>query len=334
MKKARNLETGELLSLQRFYELEGKSDRNQIGPNGRRGWTTQIACPDCGAPVHPNDAKGALGIELTSQELTAPKKRDFSSVATEATERRRKKPGFDHHDHKASADCPSNYANSPLFKKSFADKTFDGKEADRNAEVLKDPRTEQTLFSIYEHMMKRLTGHSKLEEADRQAYEKWTKRLMPMVGLADHPWILPYMVAVLTGTHARMFSRLTHPRKVGFRPFGRQTLVGHDVEGKAYSFTFPQSISPCFLGKSGSATPMMNPQTRQITSFRIEKPNTLIQLPKKADKTSEVKGAPAVPAQLAVTRSETLPVAANDQMKRSTPKSKKTTASNQLTFDW
>ena len=264
MKFARVLSTGKLINLEEFYLLEGKVDSKKKGLDGKKGWQTEIVCPDCGGRVHPNNAAAAKGFRAVAIEVSDPRSiKDFSIAGKDATQKtKRKSPGFDHHDHAASPDCPSSFVHDQQFAEIYHSNTFDFRERDRNAAALEDPQKREALKEVLRFFMQRLTGKPILSAEDETFFDKLTKqKLFLLAGLAEHSWILPYMQVLLAGTRERTFKSKRISR-VAYKNIGQQVLIFTDVDDRQREMIVPLEIQLGFMFKKGNFNPMLGKTIR------------------------------------------------------------------------
>lgn len=250
-------EHGERVTLKQFLELEGKNDRDSIGPDGKKGWSVQPVCPDCGQSVHVYDTLGALGFKATSREVA----------------KRHRVPGFHHNDNKASADCPSSFANDPQMAQIYSHNKFDPRERARNEEICLSEKMLIANQKILLTLMRELTGASDISAEDQKKLDKIRdSKLLRMKGINNHPWTIPFMQVVAFGAHDRRSVRTGKTYRAVFETVGQQKLAFTDSDNRPGDLIVPISMRLCFASKAGKKQqPMKRYKNGPVISVEVSR---------------------------------------------------------------
>ena len=233
-KYARYGKDGPVITLREFLDREGKTDPNIVGQNGHIGWSVDPLCCDCHTRVHIYDVLGALG---------------FKSVQKDVTKRHRV-PGFHHYDHNPDRACPSYFAGDPDFAEIYSHNKFNPVERARNKAVCFQDNMRLAHKKILTSLMLELTGKEDISDEIARALERiLDTRILSMAGIADNPWLVPFVQVALIGPQVRT-SQSGRSYMAVFETIGHQTL-DYTVEGKKEKMWAPGSLRLCFASKTG-----------------------------------------------------------------------------------
>lgn len=260
MKLAQYGKGGDLVSLKAFMDRAGSDNPKE--------WVTKPHCPDCHEEVHAYDRRGARG---------------FSAARDEVTKRvPRVKPGFSHYPvDPADATspvltCPSSFRDDPRFRSAQLANLMDSNEfrrdeLERNRAVLLEPKMVKALEEVQRFLMQRLTGSSVISQEDRKDIQRITRGLITMVGLADHPWVLPYMQVLFIGARTRMTRSGSRSYRAAYNNEGSQKLPVTYANGETGRLTIPKSLVLGFKYRSGKITPMRQGRNGPKISFPVSR---------------------------------------------------------------
>jgi hypothetical protein len=266
----------DLVTIQEFYQLEGKTDKNKNGPDGQKGWRTEIICPHCGAPNFANDSKAGAGFRVTASETEKPQQSGFTAVSRAITRSRRVKklPGFSHHSHTAKADCPQSFKDDKRFQGSLRDVEFDWRVRKLNEAALNAEDTQRALGVVRAFLMRRLTGQEVLTDQVRATINPARKKILAARGLHQNKWTEPFMSALMAGAYQRTFGRSDKLHWVIFvadRSSGTQSLPYTYEDGTSGFLSIPRRMVLCFWRKRGLPTPLIDQGTKQPVTFQISR---------------------------------------------------------------
>ncbi|MDR3449830.1 MAG: hypothetical protein P4M15_08850 [Alphaproteobacteria bacterium] len=205
-----------------------------------------LFCPECRKAVHTHDEKGALGFRIVNLDVT---RRIFAN--------RRSAPGFHHYDHGAPLTCSRSLASDPRYKGIREFNEFSEEDRERNVKALMQPNARQAIADIQTFFMKSLTGLDTLLPEDKKILKQVEDRLLTMVGLADHIWIMGYVGPLVLGRRTRFLGG--NYVTAEYITTGRQILKIKGMDGEERILRVPEKIVLC---KSQTDSALPNPMRR------------------------------------------------------------------------
>ena len=221
------LHGNDLVDLAEFLRREGID---------KKKWKITPCCPECGEHVHPYMASAVM---LDS----------FRDNARNFAKRGSRPPGFDHVDNPLGA-CSNSLRSNPRFK-SLKGIEVDARTRARNQEILKQPEVKDTNRKVLEKLLYRLTGNPIINEEDRRRIWDVSKKwLLGMSAMGEHPWLLPYALALLQ--YKAPFKK--GQGELAFQGFGQQSLSYKKYDGTPATLEIPEVIKLCWVDQRGKKT--------------------------------------------------------------------------------
>ena len=217
----------DLVDLAEFLRREGVD---------RTKWKITPCCPECGEHVHPYMASAVM-LD------------NFRDNAKSFAKRGARGPGFDHVDNPLGA-CSNSLRSNPRFK-SLKGIEVDARTRARNKEILKQPEVRAMNRKVLEKLLHRLTGNRVINEEDRRRiWDVGKKWLLGMSAMGEHPWLLPYALALLQ--YKAPFKK--GQGELAFQGFGKQSLSYKKYDGTPGALEIPQVIKLCWVDQRGKKT--------------------------------------------------------------------------------
>lgn len=187
----------------------------------------------------------------------------------------RKRPGFDHKDHEASASCPDAYSSHPNYKDYLSGINFERGARERNLAILKEPKIERQIQVLSQVLLHDLTRSSPRPD-DIKALNEISNRLTSMEFLQVAPHYLPVLSVVLfTGERTyKSGKKIGKPFKVAFQPSreNRQNISYTDLHGQSATVSLPSKLFVCFANKTKHGLvlkPIQNPGSKTFMEIDV-----------------------------------------------------------------
>ncbi|HEU0118308.1 MAG TPA: hypothetical protein VFR09_06710 [Alphaproteobacteria bacterium] len=233
-------------------------------------WTVKPYCPHCKCVMELQDAKGTQGVHLESQPPE--KKPEGTEFLARAV------VGFKHPRNKALKDCPYSFLNDPRYAYPVGRNTAK-RERQKNRIIVAEPVMAEALQEILRCLIQPVTKQKQISREDQSRLNRiGAGKVDGIQGLAEYPWLRPYMQALLFGFYRPKRDVATLPPPVAqsgelfadageqlcksikshkqrdqmnercWRPYGPlQKLHYTSVNGEERTFEVPSRLQLCFV---------------------------------------------------------------------------------------